>query len=160
MKRFLVAMTVAAMFAVTGTASAQISFPGAGGFGPIADGVGNGTSGAPSISNATVPAGTGLIQNVSIDFGPGGLTHTFVGDLTVRLTHPNGTTGMDIMLRPGRGSTAAFGFGSDFVAANTYAFQDAGTVLFNVAPPAIIATGVYEASSSNNPPDATGINNP
>jgi subtilisin-like proprotein convertase family protein len=127
-------------------ASAQFSAPGVG-LGPIPDGTGTGTSGAPLVSTATI-GGSGPIANVWIDFGQGGITHTWVGDLWITLTHPNGTTTMDILKRPGRGSASTFGYSSDFVVGNSYVFRDGGATLFNVAPAAIIPSGTYLASSN------------
>jgi hypothetical protein len=97
-------------------------------------------------------AGTGaeLITNVWIDFGQGGIAHTWVGDMTMRLTSPT-LVSMDVMKRPGRGSANSFGFSSDLVTANSYMFSDAGVDLFNVAPPAVVLSGNYRASS--NPAD-------
>jgi len=137
-------------------ASAQVySAAATGPFGPIPDGAGSNVSGAPLVTTANI-AGSGSIVDVSIDFGQGGLVHTWAGDLTLVLTHPNGTTSMDILLRPGRGSASTFGFSSDFVTAESYMFSDAGANLFDVAPPTIIPTGNYRATTNPNPP-ATNV---
>lgn len=155
MKRYLKAAGLAALLAVPASANAQVfSAPGVGGLGPIPDGAGTGVPGVPTVSQATIVSGGGVVQNVSIDFGAGGLVHTWAGDLTVTLTHPNGTTVQDIMRRPGRGSASTFGFNSDFLIGNSYSFSDAGTDLFAVAPPATIASGNYRASTNAaNPAD-------
>jgi hypothetical protein len=99
--------------------------------------------------------GSGMITSVAISFN--GLNHTFVGDWVMTLTHPNGTTSMDIMSRPGRGSASTFGFGSDYVANNMYSFSDAGATLFDVAPPATILSGDYRPSSNPNPPATNAL---
>lgn len=141
-------LAAAAMLALPLSASAQYSASGPGG--PIPDGgPTNGTPGVPLTSTATI-AGSGGIVDVSVDFA--GLAHTWTGDLAIRLTHPNGTTSMDIQSRPGRGSASSFGFNMDYVTANSYSFSDAGADLYAALGPAIIPSGTYRPSSNPNAP--------
>jgi uncharacterized repeat protein (TIGR01451 family) len=136
----LPAIAVAQVFSETG--------PG----GPIPDG----SPGTPLVSTVTIPAGAaGPILDVWIDFDS--LAHTWVGDVWMRLIHPDGVTSMDIMSRPGRGSASTFGFSSDFAAGNVYSFSDSGADLFNVAPPAIIPSGTYRSTSNPNPPATNAL---
>ncbi|MDQ1315340.1 MAG: hypothetical protein QG662_1449 [Pseudomonadota bacterium] len=109
--------------------------------------------GAPAIqftSTVVVPVTvTDPIVNVRVDFN--GLNHTWVGDLWARLVHPDGTTTIDLLLRPGRGSASGLGYNMDFSAANAYSFADTGTPLFDVAPASPIPSGLYVPSSNPNP---------
>lgn len=132
-------------------AFAQFTYSGPGG--SIPDGSGSATSGTPFVSTVNVTTSLPVLE-VWVSFEA--LAHTWVGDVHMTLTAPNMTT-MHIMSRPGRGSASTFGYSSDFVAANSYTFRDGGVALFNVAPPAIIPSGIYEASSNPNPP-ATNTN--
>jgi subtilisin-like proprotein convertase family protein len=150
-RKFIVG--IAAALAVPGMASAQV-FSGSGPGGAIPDGTGSNVSGAPLITTANI-TGSGPIQSVTIDMSA--LAHTFVGDVTMRLTHPNGTTFLDLQSRPGRGAGSinpTFGFAGDFVAVNTYSFSDTGVDLYNVDQPGIIASGIYRTSSNPNTPDS------
>jgi subtilisin-like proprotein convertase family protein len=150
MRRVL--LSVVALLAL-GT-GAQAQFMGTGLGGPIPDGTGSNVSGAPLISTINIP-GSGPILDVAVSFT--GLAHTWVGDVVITLTHPNGVTSMDIMSRPGRGSDNTFGFSSDYVAANSYSFSDAGADLFNAAPPATIPSGNYRPSSNPNSPGTNAV---
>ncbi len=147
----------AGLLAVAITASAQTTYSAAGPGGAIPDGSGNNVPGVPLVSTATI-TNSGIINFVTVDFS--GLSHTYVGDLTMVLTHPNGFTSIDLMLRPGRGlgTNDTFGYSSDFVATNTYSFSDAGASLFGVSPPAAIASGIYIPSSNNNAPGLAATN--
>jgi subtilisin-like proprotein convertase family protein len=134
-------------------ANAQ-SFPGAGG--TIADGSGDATPGAAFTSTVTVPPTvTDPIVGVQVEFS--GLNHTWVGDLWVRLVHPDGTTTIDLLLRPGMEAGGVNGYNADFIAANTYVFADAGSPLFDVAPATPIPSGTYVPSSNPNPATSTAL---
>lgn len=110
----------------------------------------------PFVSTVVVPVTvTDPIVNVRVDFN--GLTHTWVGDLWARLVHPDGVTTIDLLLRPGRGSTSAVGYNADFSAANAYSFADTGTALFDVAPPTPIPSGTYVPSSNPNPATSNAL---
>jgi subtilisin-like proprotein convertase family protein len=151
MKRYLqITMALTAVLAVCSQANAQV-FSGTGPGGPIPDGTGSNTSGAPLISVASV-AGSGPISAVTVDFV--GLAHTFIGDVTLRLTHPNGTTFHDLQVRPGVGTGATFGFGGNFLAANTYSFSDTGTDLYSTPQNLDIPSGTFRTSSNPNDPGA------
>ena len=137
--------------AVVTTAHAAV-FIGTGLGGTIPNGSGSFTPGAPLTSTILVPGSiTGAITSVDISFTA--LAHTWVGDLTMTLTHPNGTTTLDLISRPGRGTGSSFGFSSDFFSENTYAFADGGAFLFDVAPVTVIPSGTYVPSSNPNPPE-------
>lgn len=131
------------------------SFSGNGAGGAIPDGSGTNVPGAPLLSTVVVPGTVGgPIGLVWIQFDR--LAHTWVGDLTIRLLHPDNTA-LDIQLRPGRGSASTFGFSSDFVNTNSYAFADSGVDLYNVTPPATIPGGTYKPSSNPNPPATNAL---
>jgi subtilisin-like proprotein convertase family protein len=151
LKNVLLMVTALWCAAVPSAHAAPYSYQGTGG--AIPDGSATATSGAPLITSITVgPQAMGVITGVDISFA--GLAHTWVGDLTMVLTGPGGSS-LDILSRPGRGDSSTFGFGGDFLADNTYAFADSGAALFHAAPPSQIAGGVYRPSSN---PNAPGVN--
>lgn len=155
MKKFF-GLCVAIAALTLGSAANADFFSGGGPGGAIPDGSGTAVSGAPFLSTIVVPGTVqGTITDVNISFNA--LAHSWVGDVTMTLTHPDGITTLTIMSRPGRGNTSTFGFSSDFVAGNSYAFADFGVALFNVAPPAIIPTGTYIPSSNPNPPATNAL---
>jgi subtilisin-like proprotein convertase family protein len=134
------------------------TFSGTGPGGPIADGSDIATPGAPALSTTvTVPIGfTGPISDVWVELD--GLQHTWAGDLRARLIHPDGVTSVDLFSRPGRGSSNAFGIGSDFGADNSYSFSDNATILFGISEASpLIPTGIYRPSSNQNPPDSSSL---
>ena len=150
LRSLAVAATMLLLAAPTADA-APVLFTGTGPGGTIPDGSGNNVPGAAFTSVIAVPgAYAGSISAVWVEFD--GLAHTFVGDLWVRLIHPDGTTSIDLLSRPGRGSGSTFGFASDFVAVNSYAFSDGGSPLFDVLQPGVIPSGVYVPSSNPNHP--------
>ena len=73
------------------------------------------------------------------------LSHTWVGDLIVRITSPSGTTS-DLMYRVGNGN---FGDGSNL--SGNYSFADSGsnwaTAVGSVGGNANVPNGVYQAST-------------
>lgn len=145
MRRILLS---AVAFLVFGT-GAQAQFMGTGLGGAIPDGSGSNVSGTPLISTINILS-SAPIGGVSVSFN--GLAATWVGDIVLTLTHPNGTTSMDLMSRPGRGSGSTFGFSGDYVSTNTYSFSDSGAPLFDVDPGTTVASGNYVPSSNPNPP--------
>jgi subtilisin-like proprotein convertase family protein len=138
--------------------------------GPIPDGIGTNMSGATLRSTIAVPRHvTGPITTVWVEFDA--LAHTWPGDLRARLIHPDGTA-MDLFSRPGRGAgeyldSSSYGFGSDFVATNKYAFADNGTILFLPhpygGPPGgwqegpSIPSGTFRPTSNQNAPDGSAL---
>lgn len=135
--------------AIPAEASAQIySASGAGG--TILTGASDNIPGTPPLVSTAFISGSGVITDVSVDFSA--LDHTYVGDLTITLTHPNGLTSIDILSRPGRGSGSRYGYSSDLLGTNTYSFSDAGITLFDVSPGSTLGSGVYIPSSNNNQP--------
>lgn len=102
---------------------------------PIPDGVGCGatatrTEGASVIN---VPL-TGTITNpanVTINLD---LTHTWLGDVIVRLEVPGGSS-CALIKRMGAGTDAAVGDSSDFAAGNVLSFNSANTTLIDVTTP-------------------------
>jgi hypothetical protein len=123
-----VLLASAATLAMAGAASAQTTFgPGPGG--PIPDSLAAGVPGVLTTS-ITVPAGSPAIasfNNVSLTMGTGvGPTggHTWVGDIVVQITAPNGDNSQ-VMVRTGSTTPTGFGDTSDF-AGGPYTFAAAG----------------------------------
>ncbi len=91
-----------------------------------------------------VPALTGLSSIAVI-----GLTHTWVGDVTMRVTHINSGLGYDLVARPGY-LGSGFGDSSDY--AGTYVFMATGADIWAAAAAAGAAApippGTYAASSA------------
>ncbi len=77
----------------------------------------NGTTGM-SCRTITVPAGT--INNPELVLG---LTHTWIGDLTVKVIPPSGAPIVTLFNRPGFAGTG-FGSSADFAQANPVTFRD------------------------------------
>lgn len=145
------AMAVGSVVSVSEAQVLSASGPGRAIVSPVT-GSPNGTPGTPFSTTATI-VGAGNVVNVTVDFSA--LAHTWVGDVEIRLTHPNGTTSMPLMSRPGRGTGNTFGFSDDFVAANTYSFSDAGANTFSSDPPGTaLPSGAIRASSNPNLPTA------
>lgn len=146
-------------------------FSGRGAGGAIPDGIGTNMSGAALRSTIVVPRHfSGPVSTVWVEFD--GLAHTWPGDLRARLIHPDGTTAMDLFSRPGRGAgefttSSTYGFGSDFVATNKYAFADNGTILFLPhplgGPPGgwqegpSIPSGTFRPTSNQNAPEGNAL---
>jgi subtilisin-like proprotein convertase family protein len=68
-----------------------------------------------------IPPGAGTIGDLDIRTA---ITHTWVGDLTIRLESPGGASTLMLMNRPGR-PPAAFGRSADFASATPITFDDA-----------------------------------
>ena len=100
----------------------------------------NDAAGVTSTINITADE---TISDVQVDLF--NLSHTWVGDLIVRITSPSGTTS-DLMYRVGNGN---FGDGSNL--SGDYSFADSGsdwaTAVGSVGGNANVANGVYQAST-------------
>lgn len=85
-----------------------------------------------------------------VDVSIFGFNHTWVGDLTVTLTGPDGATTADIMFRTGDPEGDNFGDSSDV--GGDYTFSDGEASWWDAAAAAgatdVIAPGLYEASTS------------
>ncbi len=153
--------------AVTGVASATVYGPGAGGAIPDRTIAGVGAPTGTFTSTIAVPAGGVVsVNNVSVTFGTGaGPTgaHTWVGDLVVRLTAPNGDD-VHLFSRPGAASPTAFGNTGD-MSGGPYVFVNSGGGDFLPASAITpVPTGTYNRSTNNplapptpNDPDTFGI---
>lgn len=124
----LAGLVPALLFAASVSADSQKNEPSppyvARGGTTIPDGAYDGTLGTMACFPVAVPAGT--VQDVQLEIG---LTHTWIGDLTVKLQSPTGTT-IGLMSRPGLVEAADDGTGccgdsSDINVPVT--FQDGGT---------------------------------
>ncbi|MCU0756221.1 MAG: hypothetical protein MUE46_14025 [Xanthomonadales bacterium] len=78
----------------------------------------NGTTGM-ICRTITVPAGT--INNPEIALG---LTHTWIGDITVKVVPPSGAPIVTLFSRPGRTGGTGFGSSADFAQTNPITFRD------------------------------------
>lgn len=79
------------------------------------------TAGTTGMTCLTVASGTGLVNNPVVTFGA---THTWLGDLTVKVVPPGGSPLVTLFSRPGFTGTG-FGDSSDLTAANSLSFADA-----------------------------------
>lgn len=91
----------------------------------------NGTTGMVC-RTITVPAGT--INNPEIALG---LTHTWIGDVTVKVIPPSGAPIVTLFSRPGRTGGTGFGSSADFAQANAITFRDS-----SVNNPETMGTGL------------------
>jgi subtilisin-like proprotein convertase family protein len=90
----------------------------------------NGSLASMATSSIIVPdIGDNTIQELHVTIG---MSHTFIGDLTIKLVGPGGQV-LTLLNRPG--STAAdngvdtpFGSGDDFIFANLVSYDDDGTI--------------------------------
>jgi subtilisin-like proprotein convertase family protein len=131
------------------TASAQWTASGPGGaIASPAAGV-NGTPGPTLSSVVNIASGGQFVTEVWVEFA--GLSHTWAGDIEMKLTSPSLTT-MRFLSRPGRGTGSTFGHNTDFLTANSYAFRDGGIARFIVTPGTTVPSGVFEACSNPNLP--------
>jgi subtilisin-like proprotein convertase family protein len=71
--------------------------------------------------NIVIPPGAGTISDLDIRTA---ITHTWVGDLTIRLQSPGGASTLMLMNRPGRTGTGLGRF-ADFASATPITFNDA-----------------------------------
>jgi hypothetical protein len=143
----------AAALALGGLAHAQDTVFGPGPGGAIPDSPATGVPGIFS-STITVPAGSGSVisvNNVSLNFGTGtGPTgaHTWVGDLVVTLTAPNGTNSQ-VLVRTGSTTPTGFGSSSD-IGGGPFVFVNSGGASFAAAAAANpVPPGTY--NRFNNP---------
>ena len=101
----------------------------------IPDGVGCGPTAVVSEGTSTINVPlSGTITNptnVTINLN---LTHTWLGDVVVRLETPGGTS-CALIKRMGSASDASAGDSSDFSAANQLSFNSANTTLIDVVTP-------------------------
>lgn len=81
----------------------------------------NGTTGMVCRTIA-VPAGT--INNPEVVLG---LTHTWIGDVTVKVIPPSGAPIVTLFSRPGRTGGTGFGSSADFAQGNPITFRDSST---------------------------------
>mgnify|MGYP001322698326 CR=1 FL=1 len=79
--------------------------------------------GSGNLFSSSVSAGANIvITGVSFQ----GLSHTWVGDLSMTLTGPGAGNSFNFFYRPGQTSATGFGQSGDFSAANAYSFSDGG----------------------------------
>ena len=123
----------AATLALGGLAQATVYGPGPGGAIPDSP-----ATGVPGIFSTTInvpDAGSVLaFNNVSLNFGTGaGATgaHTWVGDLVVTLTSPNGTNSQ-VLVRTGSTTPTGFGSSSD-IGGGPFRFVEVGGSSFPAA---------------------------
>lgn len=135
---------------VATSASAQWTANGPGGV-ITSPGVGtvNGTPGPTLSSVANIASGGQFVTEVWVEFS--GLTHTWIGDVEMRLISPSNTT-MVFFSRPGRGTGSVFGFATDFSPNNAYSFRDGGVVGFSTTPTNPVPSGTYQAFTNPNLP--------
>lgn len=102
---------------------------------PIPDATGCGATAvrteAPSIINVPLTATITDPTNITINLD---LTHTWVGDVIVRLENPAGAS-CALIKRMGAATDAAAGDSSDFGAGNVLSFNSANTTLIDVVTP-------------------------
>ena len=129
--------------ALSSTANAQFSASGAGAAIPASGTGGGGTAPdvalppSPAVSTAAVGVAVSNIDSIVID----GLSHTWIGDLQMTLSDPNGVEHLFVM-RPGSTGTSA-GNSGDFTGA-TYTFVETGGVALPTTGDA--APGTYDQS--------------
>ena len=96
-------------------------------------------------STATITEDLTITGDLSITIS--GFTHTWVGDLIVTLTAPDGTTSADIMRRTGRSGAGGIGYTSDLN--GNYTYEDGGADWWGASmPPGPVAPGIYAASTT------------
>ncbi len=125
--------------AITAAATARPSYTGGGV--TIPDNVPAGITNTITVSDSfTIGAGT------TVSFG--GLNHTWVGDLIIRIRHVPSNTTATLINRPGVGAGSTFGNSADFVASNSYAFADGGAAFPTASPPTVIPSGTYAPATA------------
>ena len=143
--------------ALATSVSAQTSYNGTGG--PIGGNpIGCGDVNSVAVTYGAINiAGSPLATNMSVDLL--GLNHTWAGDLSAQLTRSAGgaytTTLFD---RPGT-SGAACGNASDFIAGNTYRWDNSG-VAFPEAPPSPIPSSVWRPTGDLGAPSTALLGSP
>lgn len=134
MSKILAASAGLALAAVASASTPVVIGGGAGG--SIPD---NGL-GAGNLFSSTINTNVGspfTVVGVSFD----GLSHTWVGDLSMTLTGPGANNSFNFFFRPGQTTPTAVGQNADFVTANNYTFSDGGAAWFTGA--GIVPSGNY-----------------
>ena len=136
-----------ALTAVAGlTASVHAGFGPFGG-GAIPDAITSHVT--PGVLTLTgVVSGGGTVNNIAVTTD---LTHTWVGDISMTITSPMGTT-VDLVFRAGQTGATSFGDSSDFGGAYTWADGGAGFWAAAAAAGSTVAVppGTYAASGNLN----------
>jgi subtilisin-like proprotein convertase family protein len=130
----------AVVFAFTAATQAAVYGPQAGG--AIPDSTVGGQGGTPLTSTLAI-ADAGTITSVN-SVTLTGLTHTWVGDLRVTLTAPNGDN-VHLFARLGCTGNLTVGNGNDL--AGNYIFQDTGTQFGGPLGTAAVPAGTYARST-------------
>jgi len=146
MSKILAASAGLAIAAIASASNPMVIGGGAGG--AIPD---NGGSAAQFSSTINTNVGSAFTV-LGVQFS--GLSHTWVGDLSMTLTGPGAGNSFNFFFRPGQTTPTAVGQNGDFLAANTYSFSDAG-MAWNTG--AVIPSGDYAPIRSPFAP-AQGIN--
>jgi subtilisin-like proprotein convertase family protein len=144
-------MLVGALALAAGSVAVADVYNGTGGAIPDRGATGVGPPTSVFTSTVNVPGGSVIsVNNVTLNFGVGpGATgaHSWVGDLVVKLTAPNGD---NVHLFSRLGATTATGFGrADDMSGGPYVFVNSGganmlTTLGNPVP-----AGTYDRSTNN-----------
>lgn len=130
MKRIQIVMCGLVLAGLGSQASAQIFSSGPGLALPIPDNTYNGTQGVMLCNTINVPSGGGggdFVDSATVLIG---MSHTFVGDLTIKLFPPTGTA-ITLVSRPGvietaddGNDTAGFGENSNLAIASPLTYDD------------------------------------
>ncbi len=96
-----------------------------------------------TVSTITVPSGTGSIVDLNVEFTG---SHTWVGDLILTVTSPQGTS-VDLIARPGVSPGSTFGSSSNFD--GTYTFDDDAATKVVDASVSIIPSGSYHPTTAD-----------
>ncbi len=104
-----------------------------------------GGGGAQSIVDNTTSSSS-LTTNVGSPFTVvgvsfQGLSHTWVGDLSMTLTGPGAGNSFNFFFRPGQTTPTSVGQNADFVTANQYSFVDGGAAWFTGG--GVVPSGAY-----------------
>jgi len=125
-----------------------------------------------SVGGMTISSGEPSTQSVDILFTDsrlitGGLqvtinsfTHSWVGDLSLTLTHVDTGTNVSLMQRPGRLITATSGAGHSADFGGTYTFADTGATTvaaWTAANNGVVPSGTYRASEDQGSSDDVAI---
>lgn len=147
-------------FGLTSAASAVVFGTGPGG--NVPDATTSHTTPGFFSSSINLPAGSyvGSVNAVTINFGTP--FHTFVGDLQITLTAPNGDN-VHLISRPGSIGATSFGDSSDFGGTYTFVNSPQGTTFAAAATAADAATpvanGVYQRSTNPLAGATVGVDN-
>lgn len=125
----------------------------------IPDGIGNGTPGAPAVAAIIVPADPDcpIISDLDVDFL---ISHTWQGDLRIRLRHVENNLTVTLVDRPGVPQTL-FGFGEDNygnqIAGVKFIADDFAPVVYDM--PAVAVPGIANVSGAWKPENALAMFN-